>query len=143
MAVVTDACDSTDIHPRMKQPAGERLAAWALAKQYKKDVPYSGPAYKSMKVKGNQLIVKFDYAKHGLKTPSNKPVKGFYIAGEDQKFYPAEAQIKGNKVILTSPHVTHPVAARYGFGTFFRVNLYNTEGFPAVPFRTDQFDLSH
>lgn len=143
MAVVTDACDSIDIHPRMKQPAGERLAAWALAKQYKQDVPYSGPAYKSMKVKGNQLIINFDYAKNGLKTPSDNPVKGFYIAGENQQFYPAEVQFKGNKVILTSPYVTHPVAARYGFGTFFRVNLYNAEGFPAVPFRTDQFDLKH
>ncbi len=142
MVVVTDACDSIDIHPRMKQPVGERLAAWALAKQYKYNVPYSGPAYKTMKVKGNQLILSFDYAKHGLKTPSGEPVKGFYIAGDDQKFYPAEAYIEGCKVVLTSPQVTHPVAARYGFGTFFRVNLYNTEGFPAVPFRTDHFDLN-
>lgn len=95
-----------------------------------------------MKVKGNSLVLSFDYARHGLKTPSGEPVKGFYIAGEDEKFYPAEARIEGSKVVLTSPRVAHPVAARYGFGKFFRVNLYNTEGFPAVPFRTDQFELN-
>lgn len=141
MAVVTDACDSTDIHPRMKQQAGERLAAWALAKQYDKDVAFSGPAYKSMKVKDNQLILSFDYADGGLTTPDGQPVKGFYIAGNDEKFYPANATIQGKKVILTAPEVKHPVAARYGFGTFFRVNLYNNAGMPAVPFRTDSFKI--
>ena len=141
MAVVTDACDSTDIHPRMKQQAGERLAAWALAKQYGQKVAYSGPAYKSMKVKKNQLILTFDYANKRLATPEQAPVKGFYIAGEDQIFHPAQAVIQQNKVILTSPKVPHPVAARYGFGTFFRANLYNGAGLPAVPFRTDSFNI--
>lgn len=141
MAVVTDACDSTDIHPRMKQQAGERFAAWALAKQYKQKTAYSGPAYKSMKVKGNQLILTFHYTNGGLTTPANEPVKGFYIAGNDQIFYPAKAEIEQNKVILTAPEVPEPIAARYGFGTFFRVNLYNGAGFPAVPFRTDSFEL--
>ena len=140
MAVVTDACDSTDIHPRMKQQAGERLAAWALAKQYKQKVAYSGPVYKKMKIKGNQLILTFDYAKNGLTTPQHSPVNGFYIAGNDRIFYPAKAEIQQNKIVLTAPEVSHPVAARYGFGTFFRVNLYNKEGLPAVPFRTDSFE---
>lgn len=140
MAVVTDACDSTDIHPRMKQQAGERLAAWALAKQYQQKVAYSGPVYKKMKIKGNQLILTFDYAKNGLTTPQQSPVNGFYIAGNDRIFYPAKAEIQQNKIVLTAPEVSHPVAARYGFGTFFRVNLYNKEGLPAVPFRTDSFE---
>ena len=87
------------------------------------------------------MILSFDYADGGLTTPDGQPVKGFYIAGNDEKFYPANATIQGKKVILTAPEVKHPVAARYGFGKFFRVNLYNAEGFPAVPFRTDKFDL--
>lgn len=139
MVVVTDAADSTDIHPRNKVVPGERLAAWALAKQYHKDIPYSGPLYKSMRTENGAIILTFDYAENGLKTPDNAPVKGIFIAGNDARFYPARAEITGNTLRVSSPHVPQPVAVRYGYGTFFRVNLYNKEGFPASPFRTDTF----
>lgn len=139
MALVTDAADSTDIHPRNKVVPGERLAAWALAKQYNKNVAYSGPLYKSMKTENGTVTLTFDYAENGLQTPGNEPVKGFFIAGNDARFYPAKAEIAGNTLKLSSPDVPQPVAVRYGYGKFFRVNLYNTDGFPAVPFRTDTF----
>lgn len=118
MAVVVDAADSTDIHPRNKRVAGERLAAWALAKQYGKNVAYSGPVYKKMKIDGSRVILSFDYTEGGLKTLDGGDVKGFFISGEDERFYPAQAVIKGNKLELTSDKVMHPVAVRYGWGTF-------------------------
>lgn len=139
MAVITDAGDSTDIHPRNKRITGERLARWALAKQYGKKIAFSGPLYKSMKVKGNRVTLYFDFAGNRLKTPAGEPVRGFFIAGADARFYPAQAVIKGTTVELTASEVPHPVAVRYGWGTFFRINLYNDEGLPAVPFRTDSF----
>ena len=139
MAVITDAADSTDIHPRNKKVTGERLAAWALAKQYGKKGAYSGPLYKNMKVKEGKVTLTFDYAESGLQTPDDTPVKGFFISGSDARFYPATAMIQGNKVELYAPEVPQPTAVRYGYGNFFRVNLYNKAGFPAIPFRTDHF----
>ncbi len=139
MVVITDAADSTNIHPRNKVVPGERLAAWALAKQYHKNYAYSGPLYKSMQTKDGVVTLCFDYAEDGLETPNNQPVKGFFIAGNDARFHPAEAKIIGNSIQLSSPFVPNPTAVRYGYGTFFRVNLYNKAGFPAVPFRTDSF----
>lgn len=139
MAVITDAGDSTDIHPRNKRVTGERLAAWVLAKQYGKKTAYSGPLYKSMKVKDGKVTLTFDYAEGGLQTPENAPVRGFFISGADARFYPATATIQGSKLELSAPEVPQPVAVRYGYGNFFRVNLYNKAGFPAVPFRTDHF----
>ena len=137
MAVITDVGDSLDIHPRNKTVTGERLAAWALAKQYGKDVTYSGPLFKAMKIEGNKAVLSFDYVGEGLMTPDNEPVKGFIIAGADRRFYPATAVIKGDKLEVSAPQVTEPVAVRYAYCNFFRVNLYNKEGFPATPFRTD------
>ena len=140
MAVVTDAADSTDIHPRNKRVAGERMALWALAKQYGKDVVYSGPLFKTMKVSGNKAVLSFEYAEDGLMTPENAPVKGFLVAGADRRFYPAVAVIKGSRLEVSAPQVAEPVAVRYGFCNFFRVNLYNKSGLPAVPFRTDTWE---
>ena len=140
MAVITDAGDSLDIHPRNKTVTGERLAAWALAKQYGKDVTYSGPLFKTMKVEGNKAVLSFDYADDGLMTPDNKPVKGFIVAGEDRRFYPATALIRGGKLEVSAPQVSVPVAVRYAYCNFFRVNLYNKAGFPATPFRTDTWE---
>jgi unsaturated rhamnogalacturonyl hydrolase len=138
MVVITDAGDSTDIHPRNKRVTGERLAAWALAREYKKKTAYSGPRYKSMKVKGNKVTLSFDYAQSGLDS-KNEPLKGFFVSGSDNRFYPATATVARKKVVLSVPEVNEPVAVRYGWGNFFRVNLYNKAGFPASPFRTDSF----
>ena len=92
-----------------------------------------------MKVNGREITLDFDFAEGGLQTPGNEPVKGFFIAGSDARFYPAEAVIDGSSITLSSTYVSVPVAVSYGYGTFFRVNLFNKAGFPAVPFRTDSF----
>lgn len=141
MVVITDAGDSLDIHPRNKRVVGERLALWALNKQYQRNVAYSGPLFKSMKKKDNKLILKFQYAKNGFKTINNEPIIGFYVAGNDKVFYKATALIKGKKIEVFSSQVKNPIAVRYGFSNFFHVNLYNTEGLPLVPFRSDTWEL--
>lgn len=140
MVVAVDAGDSTDIHPRNKKVVGERLAAWALAKQYGKKIAYSGPVYKGMKIKDNVVIISFDYTDGGLSTLDGDKVKGFFISSVDGRFYPAEVDIDGTELHLRSTYVKSPIAVRYGWGTFFRINLCNGAGFPAVPFRTDNFE---
>jgi hypothetical protein len=137
MAVITDAGDSTDIHPRNKFIPAERLARWALAKDYGKKIAFSGPLYKSLEITDNKAIITFDYTNGGLKAKGEKLI-GFTVAGADKVFYPATAVIENNKVIITSENVKKPVAVRYGWDNFFRVNLYNGAGLPASPFRTDK-----
>lgn len=143
MAVITDGGDSTDIHPRRKQIPALRLANWALAKTYGKNNSYSGPVFKSMKPKGDKLLLTFEYADQGLKTSDGKLLQGFVIAGADKVFYPATAIIIDNKVELSSTKVEHPVAVRYAWDKFFRVNFCNGEGIPATPFRTDNWEITN
>lgn len=146
MAVITDAGDSLDIHPRNKVIPGERLALWALDRTYNKPTPCESPYILSSRTDGNAFVVKFANAE-GLQAgvvnadvtsrADRQTVTGFLIAGDDRRFYPATAQIAGDEVHLTAPQVTAPVAARYGWGKWIRVNLTNGAGLPAVPFRTD------
>ena len=138
MAVITDAGDSLDIHPRNKFIPAERLARWALAKDYGKKIAFSGPLYKSVKITGDKAVLTFDYTNDGLMAKGDK-LTGFAIAGDDKQFYPATAVIEGKKVVVYSEKVKNPVAVRYGFDKFFRVNLYNGVGLPASPFRTDSW----
>ncbi|GGG64871.1 sialate O-acetylesterase [Edaphobacter dinghuensis] len=139
MAVTIDIGDPKLVHPKNKEPLGERLTAIALAKTYGRKMEYSGPVYESMKVKGNAIELKFAHDK-GL-TAKNGPLKWFQIAGADQKFVDAEAKIEGNKIIVTSAQVSAPVAVRYAWADYPEgCNLYNGAGFPAAPFRTDKWD---
>lgn len=140
MAVITDAGDSTNIHPRNKVIPGERLAFWALSHDYGRDIPYMGPVYRTMTVNDSVAELSFDYTGSGLTFPGDS-LQGFVIAGEEGVFYPATAVVRGDKVEVSAPQVALPVAVRYGWDTFFRVNLYNREGLPATPFRTDDWDL--
>lgn len=139
MVVITDAADSTDIHPRHKQIPGERLARWALAKTYGQNVPYSGPVYRSHEVEEHRVIITFDYVDEGLCSSDGKKLKGFTLAGPDKKFYPATAIIDGDKVVLTAHEVPFPMAIRYNWENFFRANFYNKAKLPASPFRTDRW----
>ncbi|WP_461630005.1 sialate O-acetylesterase [Labilibaculum euxinus] len=136
MAVITDAGDSINIHPHNKQIPGERLANWALAKTYKKKIPFSGPRFVSMKIKDHQAVLSFDFCNNGLMCP-NDSIKGFTAASSNGVFYPAKATINGGKIIVSSEQVNQIENVRYGWGNFFRANLYNIEGLPASPFRTD------
>jgi sialate O-acetylesterase len=139
MAVTTDIGNSKDIHPKNKQDVGIRLAAIALHNVYKKDGVYSGPMYQSMKVIGNKITITFTNIGGGL-TSKGGELKGFEISGLSGQFYPAVATIDNNRVIVESEMVKFPAAVRFGWKDDpGEDNLFNKEGFPASPFRTDRW----
>lgn len=149
---LADVRDPGDIHPKNKRDVGERLALWALAKDYgKKDLVHSGPLYKGMKIESGKIRILFDSVGSGLTVATKKgfaPVvkepqgtlRRFAIAGEDKKWVWAEAVIEGTTVVVSSPKVPEPVAVRYAYAmSGDDCNLYNNEGLPASPFRTDEW----
>ncbi len=139
MAVTMDVGEYGTIHPGNKTAVAKRLAYWALAKTYGMEgIEYCGPIYKSIQIDGTKAIVSFDFALNGL-TSLGKPMEGFTVAGNDRKFYPAEAVIKGKNLIVVSDSVAAPVAVRYGWRNFIKGNLYNNAGLPASSFRTDNW----
>jgi len=139
MAVAIDIGDAEDIHPTNKQDVGKRLALNALAQVYGKNIPYSGPMYKSMKTDGNKLRIQFAHTNGGLKIKGSKQLKGFAIAGTDKKFVWAKAKIEGNEIVVWNSKVQNPVAVRYAWANNPVCNLYNGADLPASPFRTDDW----
>ena len=140
MAVTTDLVDDLkNIHPSYKWEVGRRLSLWALAKDYGQALVYSGPLYKSMKVKGHKIELQFTETGSGLTSNDGKELNWFLIAGADRKFYPATATIKGNKLLLTSPEVKKPVAVRFAWDEAAMPNFCNKELLPASSFRTDNW----
>ncbi len=139
MAVIIDIGEANDIHPKNKQDVGKRLALWALARSYGKELVCSGPIYKSMKIEGEKIILHFDHVGVGLVAGPDEPLKGFAIAGADRKFVWADAKIDGDSVVVSSDEVSAPVAVRYAWADNPVCNLYNKEGLPASPFRTDDW----
>ena len=141
MAVTTDIGDAKDIHPKNKQDVGKRLAAIALNKDYLIKKEYSGPVYQYMKKSGNKIILTFTHAGSGLFAKNNNAfLGGFEIASADKKFYPATAIIKNGRVEVNRAGLNAPVAVRFGWADVTdENNLYNREGLPAVPFRTDKW----
>jgi sialate O-acetylesterase len=140
MAVTMDIGDVGNIHPKDKQEVGRRLALWAMAKAYgNKKLVYSGPIYKSMSIKGNQILLNFEQCGGGLASADGKPLAEFTIAGPNQEFVPANAEIKGNTILVSSDKVSEPVAVRYAWHDEAQPNLANKEGLPASPFRTDSW----
>jgi sialate O-acetylesterase len=141
MAVITDVGDPQDIHPKKKQPVGARLALAARAIAYGEKIEYSGPIYRDMKVADGKIILRFDHVGQGLEARDGE-LKGFAICGEDRKFVWARAEIRpDNTVVVSSPEVPKPVAVRYGWADCPVVNLWNKDGLPASPFRTDDFPM--
>jgi sialate O-acetylesterase len=136
MTVTTDVGDANDIHPRKKEPVGQRLALAARALAYGEAIEYSGPLYESMRVDNGKIILQFKHIGGGL-VANGGQLKGFTIAGKDKKFVPATAEIQGDTVAVSAEGITDPLAARYGWDKVPDVNLYNQEGLPASPFRTD------
>ena len=139
MAVTTDIGESNDIHPRNKKDVGKRLAAIALHDVYGQQGEHMGPMYKGIEVQGNKIIVSFTHTGGGLMAKDKYGyLKGFEIAGADQQFHYAKAMIEGDKVIVFSDNVANPVAVRFGWtDDAGEDNLFNKEGFPASPFRSD------
>lgn len=139
-AVIIDIGEAGDIHPSNKQEVGRRLALIALNKNYGMDnLIYSGPTFASMEKAGDKVTLTFDT--HGSElTVLNKYgyIEGFSIAGADKKFVWARACLKDGKVIVWSDQVKDPIVVRYGWGNNPDINLFNKEGLPAIPFRTDK-----
>ena len=138
MAVTIDIGNPDDIHPRNKLDVGLRLARWALAADYGQKLEESGPLYDSNTVGGDKVRVRFKHAA-GLKTSDGGAPKGFFVAGDDHKFHPAEARIEGDAVVVWSREVSRPVAVRYAWADNPACNLYNGANLPASPFRTDDW----
>ena len=141
-AVIIDAGEADDIHPRDKQTVGERLAAIALADTYgQSDRVYSGPRFRSLTAEGDRLRLQFDHVGGGLQAKDDRYgyLRGFAVAGADGVYQWAQASIEGNEVVVHSPAVPTPVSVRYAWADNpDDANLYNMEGFPASPFRSEK-----
>lgn len=166
---ISDVGNPKDIHPIWKRPVGERLAQAARGIAHGEKLTWTGPMYRSMKIKGDKAILRFNHTGDGMsgaslngKVPGiekpgsltyvmdknwmSSPLAGFTIAGEDRKFHWATAVIDGDKIVVSSPQVPHPVAVRYGWSDCPVVNLFCSPGFqqaalPATPFRTDDWPM--
>ncbi len=144
MAVTLDIGEQTAIHPSQKEAVGNRLAYWALTKDYSiEGISFSGPVYKNMKITNNSSInLTFEYSGLGLSS-FGKPLNEFEIAGEDKIFYSANAIInnndKGGGVTVWSDSVKNPLSVRYAFKNWVEGSLFNTQGLPASSFRTDDW----
>ncbi|MEO7768446.1 MAG: sialate O-acetylesterase [Ferruginibacter sp.] len=141
MAVTTDVGNPTDIHPKNKQDVGKRLAAVALNKTYGKGNTFSGPSFQSYKIVGNKIVVTFTNTGAGLLAHNKYGyLQGFEIAGQDRQFQYAKAYIEGDQVIVYNDVVANPASVRFGWADNAEDdNLFNKDGFPAGPFRTDDW----
>ena len=133
-----DTGDPDNIHPQDKKVVGERLALNALAQYYGEKISYQGPTFKSFELMGSELKLHFVNIEGGLVVKGDK-LGEFSVAGSDHKWYWADARIEGDAIIVSSPHVPAPVAARYAWQSYPVATLFNGAGLPAVPFRTDDW----
>ena len=136
MAVIIDIGEAEDIHPRNKQDVGARLARWAQVDVYGQSIEPSGPLFHDATVEGNAIRLRFTHAGGGL-VAKDGPLTGLAIAGADRNFVWAQACIEGDTLLACHPDIPAPVAARYAWADNPVCNLYNAEGLPASPFRTD------
>ena len=143
--VITDLGEANDIHPKNKRDVAERLARWALVKDYGLKLPYRSPEFKEIKITDGKALLTFDHAPKGLRTVDVDEAKGFAICGADKKWVWAKARIIGgskqgtNQIEVSSPQVAQPVAVRYAWSDNPICNVYSVEGLPMTPFRTDAF----
>lgn len=138
MAVTLDIGNFKNIHPGNKKDVGERLARWALNKDYKKNIVPSGPIYRSSQIVNNQVILYFDYA-DGLNIKKINGKNNFKISGDGKYYFDAIVQINNSNLIVHHPKVKKPVSIRYAFSNFGGATLFNGAGLPATSFRTDNF----
>ncbi|UCG56226.1 MAG: beta galactosidase jelly roll domain-containing protein [Phycisphaerales bacterium] len=139
MAVTSDIGEWNDVHPLNKEDVGKRLALGAQKVAYgDEDVVYSGPIYQSMKIEGNKIVLTFAHIGSGLFSQGGGELKHFAIAGADKRFVWAKAKIEDDTVVVWNDDIANPVAVRYAWADNPEgANLYNKEGLPASPFRTD------
>ena len=138
MAIITDIGDEKLIHPPKKKEVGERLALWAMAKDYGyNNLVHSGPIFKSVEFVEGKALVSFDHTGSGLYC-KDKEVKYFELAGSDGKYYPAHAKITGNQVLVWTKKVPRPKKVRFAWKNYVKVNLFNKEGLPTSSFRSNK-----
>lgn len=141
-AVIIDIGEGRDIHPRNKRDVAERLARWALAKDYGKAIPHRSPEYKSVAFAGNKATLTIDTYGTQLYTFDVQEARGFAVCGEDKKWHWAEAKLLGtDKVEVTSKAVAKPIAVRYAWSDNPVCNVFGKNGLPLTPFRTDDFPM--
>ena len=138
VAVCIDTGDPDNIHPKDKKVVGERLALCALTQHYGEKLPYQGPTFKSAELLPGTMKLHFDHTDGGLVVKGDK-LKEFSLAGKDRKWHWADARIEGDAIVVSSPMVPEPEAARYAWQSYPAATLYNGAGLPAVPFRTDDW----
>jgi sialate O-acetylesterase len=141
MACAIDIGDANDIHPKNKEDVGKRLYLAARKVAYDENIISSGPVYQSMQIEGGKIRLKFTSIGNGLTTRNNETLKGFSIAGKDNKFCWADAKIDRDEIVVSAIKVEFPLAVRYSWESNPDGNLYNKEGLPAPPFRTDNLRL--
>ena len=139
MAVTIDIGETNNIHPGNKKDVGERLAFWAMAKDYGIAIDYSGPLYVGYRIEGDTIRILFSHAENGLAFKDGIP-KGFAIAGSDKQFVWADARIDGTTLLVSSDEIKEPVAVRYAWDIDPENSLYNNARLPASPFRTDDWN---
>lgn len=142
MAVAADIGDPDNIHPRNKQEVGRRLALWALADTYGKNISCSGPLFQTLELRGREAVLHFDHTDGGL-VVEGECLGGFIIAGGDRQFVSAEARVEGNTVVVWNSTVNRPQAVRYGWTDAPVCSLYNEALLPAAPFRTDSWEKGY
>ncbi len=141
-AVIIDLGEANDIHPKNKRDVAERLARWALVKDYGMKLPYRSPEFKSAEFNGDKATVTLDTFGSSLRTVDVSEVKGFVVCGEDKKWAWAEAKIVGkDKLEISAKSIAKPVAVRYAWADNPVCNLYSTDGLPVTPFRSDSFEM--
>ena len=142
MVVISDlVTDTLDIHPKNKHDVGLRLADWALADTYhQQGITYKNPSFQHMEIKGDKVVITCSDAPTGL-ILKGKAAEELLIAGDDELFWPAQAHIEGNKLIVSSAAVKKPVAVRYQYDNAGAGNIFGKEGLPLAPFRTDNWSL--
>jgi sialate O-acetylesterase len=143
MAVSIDTGDAVALHPKNKKPIGIRHAYLALRQTYGRDFVDYGPRYKNQTVQGDTIVLEFESIGGGMVPAKPRKLETFAIAGEDRVWHWADAEIHGSTVVVSSPEVSQPVAVRYAWAMnpSQRNLLYNKEGIPASPFRTDDWPL--
>jgi sialate O-acetylesterase len=141
-AVITDLGEGRDIHPKNKRDVAARLVRWALVKDYGVKVPYRSPEFKSMEIADNKVVITFDCFGSSLRPFDVDEVRGFAVCGEDKTWRWAAGKVLGNdKVELSCPGVSKPIAVRYAWADNPVCNLFTSEGLPVTPFRTDNFEM--
>jgi len=139
LAVTIELGEAADVHPPYKREVGRRLARWALGTTYGRDIEYSGPLFEEMVREGGKIRLRFRHAGAGLVARDGGELRGFAVAGEDRQFRWARALIEGDSAVIWNDEVPAPVAARYAWADNPVCNLFNEEGLPASPFRTDDW----